>query len=238
MHRDGPRPLAERRCPALPSAGRRPALPSAVWPTANVSQVPVDDRVADEQPHQPAEGEERAEGDRRLAALVGALARDHDRAHDGPGQERHEQRGADRAAEEEAHHGRELDVAHPHAARVGERREQEEAAGGGRGDQVLGQLVDVHRRLDRDGRHRRGRQEPVGDDAVVEVDQRDRDEQGHEDEPEPRVAVGALDEDDARRTGRRSPPPPAGSARRSARRSCGSGRAAAATRAPARCRRA
>ena len=46
--------------------------------------------------------------------------------------------GTDVAAEEEAEHGGELDVAHAHPARVGEGGEQEEAARRRAGDQVLG----------------------------------------------------------------------------------------------------
>ena len=50
-------------------------------------------------------------------------------------------RGDDGAAEEEAQDGGELDVAHPHPARVREGDQQEGAARGGSRDQVLGDGV-------------------------------------------------------------------------------------------------
>ena len=56
-----------------------------------------------------------------------------------PGGEADEQRRTDGAAQEEAHHGRQLHVAHAHAGRVGDRGDQQEAARGGAGDQVLRQ---------------------------------------------------------------------------------------------------
>ncbi len=79
-----------------------------------VVEVPVDHRVAREQGDDPAEGEEGAERDGRLAALRGALAGDDGGPDERADEERDEERGDDVAAEEEAEDGGELDVAHPH----------------------------------------------------------------------------------------------------------------------------
>ncbi len=66
-----------------------------------------------------------------------------------------EHRDGDRTAEEQAEDRRELDVAHPHPPRVGEREQEQEAAGRGAGDQLLGDLGWVRRQPDRNGRDRR-----------------------------------------------------------------------------------
>ncbi len=62
--------------------------------------------------------------------------------------------GATARAEEQAHHAGELDVAHAHAARVGERREQQEAAGGGARDQAFGLAGGVERGAEDEREHR------------------------------------------------------------------------------------
>ena len=102
-------------------------------------QVPVDDRRAREQRHDPAErpGTDRtgwrscgpALTPRRAITTAPTSAPASDAAEEG---DRH------RAAEEQAEHRGELDVAHPHPARVGEREHEQEAAGRRAGDQLLG----------------------------------------------------------------------------------------------------
>ena len=75
-----------------------------------------------------------------------------------PEMQRDQQRRRDRRAEEQTHHAGELDVAHTHAAGVGERGQQQEAAGGERRDQPFGLAGGVEREADRDARApRRGR---------------------------------------------------------------------------------
>ena len=69
---------------------------------------------------------------------MSALAGDHDSAEEHAGEQRDQDRRRHGLAEEQAHHARELDVAHAHAAGVGERGEQQEAAGGGARDQAFG----------------------------------------------------------------------------------------------------
>ena len=92
-----------------------------------------------------AQGKERAERDRGLAALLGALARRSRARRENAGEQRDQDRGRDGAAEEQAHHAGELDVAHAHAAGVGQRGEQQKAAGGGPRDQALGLAGGVER---------------------------------------------------------------------------------------------
>ena len=53
---------------------------------------------------------------------------------------------------------------------VGQDGDEEEAAGGGAGDEVLGQVVRREDRGERDGGQRERRHDAVGDDLVIEVD--------------------------------------------------------------------
>ena len=124
------------------------------------------------------------ERDRRLAAAGDALAGDDDDADEHAGQQRDEQRGSDRGTEEQAEDAGELHVAHAHAAGGGERGEQEEPAGGGARDEPLGLPAGVEREADDDRGDGRGTGELVRDDPVLEVDERHRDQERDEDEPE------------------------------------------------------
>ena len=109
---------------------------------------------------------------------------------------------------------------------VGERRDQQEAAGGGARDQARRLTGGVERRAEHEREHGAERGDAVGDDAVLEVDQR----RGHHEQDQRHAQRDARRASRARsrrrRTAQRCPPRRAGSAGRSARRSCGSGRAA------------
>ena len=108
-----------------------------------------------------------------------------------------QQRGAHGAAQEQAEHARELDVADAHALRVGERRQQEEAAAGGARDQALDLAGWVEQQAEDDRGDRRGGGELVRQQARVEVDQRQRDEERDEHEPEHELrGVVVVDGDD------------------------------------------
>ena len=114
----------------------------------------------------------------------GALAGDDRRADDHARDQRDEDGRRDGAAEVQPQDRGELDVAHAHAARVEQRGEEEEAAAGDPATIALHQEVRVERR-DGDERGDGGRAgEPVGDDPVVEVDQRDRHQHRHEQQAE------------------------------------------------------
>src|SRR4051794_8179041 len=67
-------------------------------------EVAVDEHLADEERHDAAERQERPERHRGLAALRRALAGDDERPDEHAGDERHEDRRRDRAAEVEAEH--------------------------------------------------------------------------------------------------------------------------------------
>ena len=68
----------------------------------------------------------------------------------------------------------ELHVAHAHAAGIGERGEQQQATGGRARDQAFGLAGGIEREADRERQDRAERGEAVGDDAMLEVDQRGR----------------------------------------------------------------
>src|SRR5919197_3785 len=93
-------------------------------------EVRVDQLVADEERDHSAEREERAEWHGRLAPLRRALPGDDRRADGHTGDQRDEDRGRHGTAEVQAEDACELDVAHPHAARIQHRSDEEEAATG------------------------------------------------------------------------------------------------------------
>src|SRR6185312_2443674 len=128
-----------------------------------VIDVDIDQRTARVDRHDRAEREEGAERHGGLAAGLGALAGDDHSAHGDAGEQRDEQRGGDGGAEEQPHHARELHVAHAHPARVGEHGEEQEAAGGGAGDQAAGLAGRVERRAESDREQRSGERQPVRD---------------------------------------------------------------------------
>src|ERR1700691_918589 len=69
-----------------------------------VGRVQVHQRLADEDRHERAEGQERSERDGGLACDPRTLASKDQRAEQHTGQQRDEHRRSDRAAEEQAHH--------------------------------------------------------------------------------------------------------------------------------------
>ncbi len=74
---------------------------------------------------------------------------------------------------------------------IGERREQQKAAGGGARDQAFGLAGGVQRGAEDEREHRAEQRQPVGDDPVLEVDQRgghdDQDQRDAERDPGRRV---------------------------------------------------
>ena len=180
----------------------------AWWPgpyARKVCEVPADDGIAGEQPGHAAHGEPGAERDRRPAGVADAPARHQRHADDGAGDQRHEQRGSHGGAEEQAHDGGELDVAHAHATRLRDRGSEQEAARQDAGEQMLGQVGGTEDGDQRDGEHRSRGGQLVRDDPVVEVDEGDRDEEEHEGEAEKRVELPSpgQHDGDAQRSGQR-----------------------------------
>ena len=198
--------------------------------------VRVDDVVAHEERDDPAQREERPERDGGLASRRLADPGDDHDADDDARDERDEDRRRDGAAQVQAQDARELDVPHPHAARVERGGEEEERERGGARDQLLGHEVEVEREPGDERGDRRRQRDRVRDAPRVEVDQRDRherrDEQQAEDDADRLVLRrGDEREQQARPELDRGVAP--GDRRRRRR---GSGRAAAASRGPARCR--
>ena len=113
-----------------------------------------------------------------MIGLGGSLARDDDGADGHTRQQRDQDRRCDGAAEKQAHHTGELYVAHPHAAGVGERSDQEEATGGGARDQASELTGRVERRAEHERQHGTEHGDLVGNDPVFEVDHRG----GHDDQ--------------------------------------------------------
>ena len=199
-------------------------------------QVPVDHVVPDQQGDDAPEREERAERNRLLAGLapwraISAMPTT------APG-EADQQRRRHRPAEVHAHHRDQLHVPHAHSPRIGERDEEERAAGGAaaiaRSATLAGSVAARARcRPPRPasttmfGMSRSSRSVSV---IVTSTTQQDQARGASSPRPR-RRAPGPW-----RRTARRGRPRPAGSALRSARRSRGSGPAAAARRPPGCCR--
>ena len=102
------------------------------------------------------------------------------------------QRDGDVSAEHRAEQQRELDVPHPHALRIRERGDEEEAGGAERAERPLRARVEDRLGDERDGRGRHD--DPVRDDSVLDVDRGEHDEDDAEDrrderlgrEPEPK----------------------------------------------------
>ena len=115
-----------------------------------------------------------------------------------PASMRHEQGDADVAPEEQAHDERELHVPHAHAAGIGDRRDEQEAAGRDGRDQVLGQRARIGQHEDRRRGDRADDHQLVRDDPEVDVDDRHRHEQQHEGEAEPDLLARAEAQDDER----------------------------------------
>ena len=76
------------------------------------------------------------------------------------------------------HQKRELHVPHAHSRRVGEHREEEEERRAERAEQPCD--AGLAQGLRDEHEHRRGQDDPVGDDPVLEIDGRDRDEDAAE----------------------------------------------------------
>ena len=96
------------------------------------------------------------------------------------------QADADEPPEHRAEQQRELDVAHAHAGRVGERGHEQEAGGAERAERPLGARVE--RRLRDEHDRRRREDDPVRDDPVLEVDRAQHDEHDAEERGQERLA--------------------------------------------------
>ncbi len=102
--------------------------------------------------------------------------------------------GATARAEAEAHHPGELDVTHAHATGIGKRRKQQKASGRGACDQPLGLAGRVQRDAYGERKHRTRSGDPVGDDAVLEVDQRGRHHDQNQHDAQRDSSCGAVGE--------------------------------------------
>ena len=127
---------AVRTGAARPHGGYRREAGGAL--VEEVVDVEYDDVVPDEHRHDRASARKGPNGIAVLRPCAGALAGDHDGADEHARDQRDQDRRRDGAAEKQAHHACELDVAHAHAAGIGQRGEQQEAAGGRAGDQAAG----------------------------------------------------------------------------------------------------
>src|SRR5919204_203769 len=131
-------------------------------------QVPVEDRVAEPQGRDAAEGEEGAERE-RLLSRRDAAPRDHDETDRGSGCESDQHRRGNRAAQVEAHDCDQLHIAHSHAAWICERDAEEEATPSRRRDAAVDEAGGIGEGGDRDGDPRPGEQHRVGDHAPLEI---------------------------------------------------------------------
>jgi len=155
----------------------------------------VDDRRAGKQRDDAAERQEGAERHPGLASALDAQARHHSRTDERAGNDRDKDRDSHLAPEEQAEDAGELDVAHPHAARIREHEHEQESCGPRAGDQLLWNAGRLQRQPDRDGQDRGRSGDLVRDDLVIEIDQRDRDEDPDEHQPQDLVDGRMLDED-------------------------------------------
>src|SRR3954471_16963019 len=131
----------------VPCSGYRPLVPRALTAEEPV-RVQVDELVSGDERDEAAEREERAERHRPLPRCRAVAQHDRD-PHDRSREERDEKSRRHREAEAQPHHAGELHVAHPHPARVGERREQQERERAGARDQELRQLARADKGRDR-----------------------------------------------------------------------------------------
>src|SRR5256714_3143786 len=119
-----------------------------------------------------------------LAPPPASLARDYAGADDGSQQQREHHGGGHVATEEESHDGGELDVAHAHAAGIRKRGCEQQAARDGAREQPFGLAGGIECQADAEPEQRTEGGDAVGDDAVLEVDQRRRHEQQDEHDAE------------------------------------------------------
>ncbi len=115
-----------------------------------------------------------------MRASERALASHQKRSEQHPGEQCDQHRRGNRATEEQAHHAGQLHVAHAHATWIGHRSDQKRPACHGAGDQPLRLAARVECGSERNREDRAERRQLVGDDAVLDVDQCDRDEQQDE----------------------------------------------------------
>src|SRR4051794_6064004 len=159
--------------------------------------VEVDQLRSHDQRSEAAERQERRERDAALASR-GAVAHEDRDADDGAREERDQQRWCDGEPEVEPHHARELHVAHAHPGRVRERCEQQERERRRARDQELrkpGRLDDGRGADGPDG-HRC--KDPVRHDAVLEVDDGDRNQHRRERQVDEQLGTRAAHESDER----------------------------------------
>src|SRR5256714_3024523 len=119
-----------------------------------------------------------------LAPRAASLARDYARADDGSQQQREHHGGGHVATEEESHDGGELDVTHAHAAGIRKRGCEQQAARDGAREQPFGLAGGIECQANAEPEQRTEGGDAVGDDAVLEVDQRRRHEQQDEHDAE------------------------------------------------------
>ena len=183
-----------------------------------------------------AEREERPERDLHLPRRLAVAGEQHDRRHErGDHPDHHRDRNG--APEHEAEQQRELDVAHPHPAGIGERGEEEEERGAEPGDQptrATGRSAVCATSTIAGGRQ----DDPVRDDEALDVDHRDRDEHGAEERGDRGLEREPEDEDAGGDEQRGDELDGRVAATGSRRRSSGSARAGGGTRRPGCCRAA
>ena len=141
------------------------------------AQVRVQQRVAAEQGDDAAEREERRERDPHLPRRAAVAGEEHDRRHERREHPDH-QRDRHGSPEHRTEQQRELDVAHAHPLRVGERGQEQEERGA-----EARRAPTPRSGASRSARRARSRPRaarPVRDDPVLEVGGRDRDERGAE----------------------------------------------------------
>ena len=170
--RDGGRARRARSaCAAAGTGGSASTAACSGRSQSHSVEVEVDKRLAREEARRRCRAPGRARTGSwscgRRCTPLRAITTDAD---NGAGDERDEHRGSNRAPQDQAHDGGELDVAHPHAGGIGDDGDEEEPAGGGAGDQVLDHWWGSKHRGEHDGGQRERRHDAVRDDPVLEVD--------------------------------------------------------------------
>ena len=219
--------------------GERPNASTGARPAAAASErveVGVDELVADEQPTTPPSARNGPNGTAVLRPSTTPFRTMIAAPTTTPTMRRNEDRRCDGAAQVEPEDAGQLDVAHPHPARIQDRGDEEEAAAGDAGHDRLDEEVGVERGDDDDRRDGGGPVMRLGMIRWSRSIRAHRYERGDEQQPEDEaggVVLRRHDDDVERRrwSARRGD-----SARRPARRSGGSARAGAATKPPGRCR--
>src|SRR5262245_1325291 len=154
------------------------------------AQVPSKQGAAAERDDDRAKCQEGPDGDRNLAPAA-ARRQKHD-GHRAAGEDA-QQDGQQRElpAEEGAHHRAELHVAPAHSAAADQDDHEEDSAAEGDAEQGIEPARGVNGDTERRPRHNAGDGDHIGDDLVVQVDARDGDESGQEEQGGGEVEGGA-----------------------------------------------